>query len=157
MSRSTRSVGIAIVATLITFATAAKFPEPGDACSVLAKEDAAAALGEAAAGPKAIGPMSDGTGATVSGCEYTGSGIHKVQLNLTRLAASSVPMFKQICAKASTDGLAGMGDVACWYNDKHAELHVIKGSVFLSIELHRSGDPTEPIKALMKKAVAKLK
>ena len=57
MSRSVRSAGIVIVATLITFATAAKSPAPDDACSVLTKEDAAAALGEAAAGPKATGPM----------------------------------------------------------------------------------------------------
>jgi hypothetical protein len=146
-----------MAAALITFATAAKFPAPDDACSLLSKEDAAAALGEAAAGPKATGPIADGTGATVSGCEYTGSGIHRVQLNLTRIPASSVPMYKQICAKASQDGLAGLGDVACWYNDKHEELHVIKGAAFLSIELRRSGNPTEPSKALMKKALAKLK
>jgi len=65
-------------------------------------------------------------------------------------------MYKAMCAK-KTDGLAGMGDVACWYNDKHAELHVIKGTAFLSVELGRSGDPTEPIKALMKKVLARLK
>ncbi len=157
MSRSVRSAGIVIVATLITFATAAKSPAPGDACSVLTKEDAAAALGEAAAGPKATGPMTDGTGSTVSGCEYTGSGIHRIQLNVTRLPASFVPAFKQRCAKAGNDGLAGMGDVACWYNDKHEELHVIKGATFVSVALRRSGDPTEPIKALMKKALPKLK
>jgi hypothetical protein len=44
-----------------------------------------------------------------------------------------------------------------WYNDKHAELHVIKGTAFVSIELRRSGNPTEPIRALMKTALAKLK
>ena len=157
MSRSTRSAGIAIVAAVITFATAAKFPAPADACSLLTKEDAAAALGEAATGPKATGPMSDPTGTTVSGCEYTGSGIHKLQLNLTRVPASSVAMYKQMCAQQKTDGLAGFGDVACWYKDKHEELHVIQGAAFVSIELRRSGDPTESIKALMKKALAKLK
>jgi hypothetical protein len=137
--------------------TGTRAPVPADACFLLTKEDAAAALGEAAAGPKATGPMSDGTGATVSGCEYTGSGIHKIQLNLTHLPASSLPMYKKICDQAGKEGLAGLGDVACWYNDKHAELHVIKGSDFISIELRRSGDPTEPIVGLMKKALAKLK
>jgi hypothetical protein len=146
------SAGLAIVATLITSA-AARVPAPGDACSLLTKEDAATALGEAASGPKATGPVSDGTGATVSGCEYTGSGIHAIQLNLTRLPASSVPMYKGICAQKGVDGLAGLGDVACWYNDKHAELHAIKGTAFVSIELRRSGNPTE----VMKKALAKLK
>jgi hypothetical protein len=101
--------------------------------------------------------MDDGTGTTVSGCEYTGSGIHSIQLNLTRLPASAVPMYKEMCAQQSSDGLAGLGDLACWYNDEHAELHVMKGSAFISIELRRSGNPTEPIKAVMKKALAKLK
>ncbi len=151
------------IVTLITLSSgfllvAARAPAPGDACSLLTKEDAAAALGEAATGPKATGPMSGGTGSTVSACEYTGSGIHSIQLNLTRLPVSSLPIYKGIiCDKKSKDGLAGLGDLACWYNDKHEELHVIKGSAFLSVELRRSGNPTEAIIGVMKKAVAKLK
>jgi hypothetical protein len=153
-----RSAGIAVVAALITLvAAAAKSRAPDDACSLLNKEDAATALGEAATGPKLTGPMSDGTGATVSSCEYTGSGINRIRLNLMRMPASSVEMYKSMCAQKGADGLAGLGDVACWYNDKHAELHVIKGSAFLSIELRRSGNPTEPIIAGMKKALARLK
>jgi len=161
--RSTRSAGRTIIATLITSSSwfllaAARPPAPGDACSLLTKEDAAAALGEAATGPKAIGPMKDGAGSTVSGCEYTGSGFHRIQLNLTRLAPANVAMFKGIiCNKKSKDGLAGMGDLACWYNDKHAELHVIKGAAFLSIELSRSGDPTEASIGVMKQVLARFK
>jgi hypothetical protein len=143
-----------ITAALIKSAT---ITPPGDACSLFTKEEAAAALGEAANGPKAIAEMDAGQGATVTACEYTGSGYHRVQLNLTRLPASSLPMYKGMCAKANNDGLAGLGDVACWYNEKHAELHVIKGNAFVSIELNRSGDPTEAIKGLMKKAVSRLK
>ena len=149
-----------IIATVIIFSSvlaAARTPAPGDACSLLTKEDAAAALGEAATGPKATGPMSDGTGATVSSCEYTGSGIHSIQLNLTRLPASAVAMYKTMCNQQGKEGLTGLGDAACWYNAKHAELHVIKGTAFLSVELRRNGDPTEPIKALMNKALARLK
>jgi hypothetical protein len=52
--------------------------------------------------------------------------------------------------------LAGLGDVACRYDDKHAELHVIKRNAFLSLELRRSGNPTEPLKAVMENALAKL-
>lgn len=129
-----------------------------DACSLLSKPDAATALGEAVTGPKLTGPMSDGAGATVSACEYTGSGYNRIQLNLTRPPASSMPMYKaMICNKKGKDGLAGLGDLACWYNDKHEELHVIKGGAFLSVELRRSGNPTEPMIAVMRKALAKLK
>jgi hypothetical protein len=157
------SAGLTIIATLTLASSwlllaAARAPVPGDACSLLSKEDAAAALGEAATGPKAIGPMTDGSGATVSGCEYTGSGYHRVQLNVTRPTASALPMYKGIiCNKKTKDGLAGLGEIACWYNEKHEELHAIKGGAFLSVELNRSGNPTEPIIAVMKKALAKLK
>lgn len=164
MPRSIRSARTTIIATMITlssgiFLAAARMPVLGDACSLLTKEDAAAALGEAATGPKAVGPIKNGLGAIETGCEYTGSGIHSIQLNLTRLPASAVPIFKGMCvkAKAGHEGLAGMGEVACWYSDKHAELHVFKGSAYLSVELTRSGNPTEPIKAVMKKALARLK
>lgn len=156
MSRSIRSAGIAIVATLIT-AAAARSPAPGDACSLLTKADAAAALGEAATGPKARAAMADGSGATVSGCEYSGSGIHSIHLSLWRLPASAVPMYKGICAQKNHDGLTGLGDVACWYDARHGELHVITGAAFVSIQLQRSGNPTEPIIAVMKQALAKLK
>jgi hypothetical protein len=159
---SIRSASRTILAILITFSSgfllaAARTPESGDACSLLTKEDAAAALGETAEGPKATGPMADGSGATVSGCEYTGSGINRIQLNLTRLPANAVAMYKTMCDQQGKEGLTGLGDVACWYDAKHAELHVIKGTAFLSIELRRSGNPTEPIKAVMKKALDRLK
>jgi len=161
--RPIRSVSMTITTTLIMSSSwfllaATRAPAPNDACSLLTKDAAATALGEAATGPKATGPMSDAAGSTVSACEYTGSGMHSIQLNLTRLPASSLAMYKGIiCDKKSKDGLAGLGDLACWYNDKHAELHVIKGTAFISIELRRSGNPTEPIIGVMKQALAKLK
>ena len=157
MSRTIHWASLAIAATMIASVAAAKPQAPGDACSLLTKEDATATLGEPATGPKATAAMSDGAGGTVSGCEYTGSGVHSVRLTLTRVPASSVPMYQGICAQKGKDGLAGLGDVACWHDAKHAELNVIKGAAVVSIELRRSGNPTEPIKALMKKALAKFK
>ena len=123
-------------------------PPPPDACTLLTKQDAAAALAEAVTGPNAK-PMSDspmGPGSTVSYCEYTGSGLHRVQLDLTRLSPSAVPMFREMCAKKKSDDLAGLGEVARWYNDQHEELHAIKGAAFISVQLQRSGNPTEAIK-----------
>ena len=162
MRTSIRWVSMTITATLMMSTSwflraASGAPAQGDACSLLSKEDAAKALGEAATGPKATGPMSDGAGSTVSACEYTGSGINRIQLNLTRPPASSLPMYKAMCDKMGKAGLTGLGEHACWYNEKHEELHAIKGTAFISIELRRSGNPTEPIIAVMKQALAKLK
>ena len=127
-------------------------PAASPACSFLTKEDAAAALGEAANGPK-------GTGAagTPSSCEYTGSGIHSVNLNVIPLKAGEAAVYKAMCAQKTKDGLTGLGDVTCWYNEKHGELQVLKGLTFFSIELRRSGDPTEPIKAVARKVYERVK
>ena len=172
MSSSIHKTSMAMAAALIAFSynlptaaaqadtraqTKAAAPAAGDACSLLTKEDAAASLGEAVKAPRALSNLPAGPGSTVSSCEYEGSGIHRVQLNLTRLPQSSVPMYRTMCAKKGNDGLAGLGEVACWYNDKHEELHVIKGAAFVSIELRRSGNPTEAIKSVMKKVLERLK
>jgi len=66
-------------------------------------------------------------------------------------------VYKAKCAQKSKDGLTGLGDVTCWYNDKHGELQVLKGNTFFSIELRKSGDPTEAIKAVARKVYERMK
>ncbi len=65
-------------------------------------------------------------------------------------------MYAALCAQKTKDGLAGLGPVACWYNEKHGELQVLKGTTFFSIELRRSGDPTEAIKGVAKNVYGRL-
>ena len=88
MRTSLRGTFHVMIAALVTMLLTAGSAPPSEACSALTKEDAAAALGEAANGPKAPSGLPAGPGATVSSWEYTGSGYHRVQLNLTRLLAS---------------------------------------------------------------------
>ena len=73
------------------------------------------------------------------------------------MTAGQAAVYKALCAKKTKDGLTGLGDTACWYNEKHDELHVLKGGTFYSIEVRRSGDPTEPMKALARKVYERLK
>jgi len=98
-----------------------------------------------------------GPGMTVTSCEYTGSGYLSVTLNLMRVAADQLPIHKGLCEKQKSDGLAGLGDLACWYNDKHEELHVFKGTTLISIELRGKSNPTEPIKELARKVLAQMR
>jgi hypothetical protein len=129
-----------------------KSPADSRACSLLTKEDAAAALGEAVKGPDATA-MPNGP----SSCEYAGSGIHRVHLNLIPMTSAQATMYKAMCAKKSKDGLTGLGDTTCWYNEKHGELQVLKGTDFVSIELRRNGDPTESIKGVARKVYERMK
>jgi hypothetical protein len=130
-------------------------PAAGDACSLLTKQDAAAALGEAVSGPESSSVSEPGTNA--SSCEYSGSGLHKVQLNLMHLPPDTAAMYRTFCAQKGKEGLSGLGDVACWYNEKHEELQVLKGTTFFSIEMRRSGDPTEAIKGVAKRVFDQLR
>jgi hypothetical protein len=72
--------------------------------------------------------------------------------------AATMSMYKAMSAQKDKDGLTGLGDVSCWYDDKHGELQVVKGTTtFFSIELRRSGDPTEAIKGLARKVYERVK
>lgn len=124
----------------------------------MTKQEAAAALGVAVTGPseKTSGDTS-GRGSSVSSCGYNGPGAQAINLTVARLLPALAPKFKDSCLKQTRDGLEGLGDLACWYNDKHQELHAFKGTTFLSLQLRRNGDTTEVIKGVMKKALARLK
>src|SRR5207342_1450994 len=80
----------------------AQTPAPGssgiNACALLTKEDAAAALGEAVTGPPKSTSMAE-----AASCEYSGSGIHSVHLNVMAFNASTAGMYKTICAKKTRD------------------------------------------------------
>jgi len=128
-------------------------PADSPACSFLTKEDAAAALGESVKGPTGTS-MGKGQPST---CEYEGSGLHRVQLTVMPFDTATAAMYKAMCAQKSKDGLTGLGDVACWYNDKHGELQVLKGLTMYSIELRKSGDPTEAIKGVARKVYERVK
>lgn len=133
-------------------------PALGDACSLLTMQDAAAALGEAVKEPKSTsGVQPGGAIEAASSCEYTGSGLSKVNLNLMRLSSATATAYQAFCAQKGREGLSGLGNVACWYDEKHAVLQVLKGTTFFSIELRKSGNPTEAIKGVAKKVFDQLK
>ena len=115
-----------------------------------------AALGVSVSGPEAKSGLAMGPGTTASSCAYAGSGLEKVHLNLIQMSPDVATMYRSMCAKKDHTGLAGLGDMACWYNDEHEELQVLKGTTFISIQLHKSGNPTEAIAGVMKKALARL-
>jgi hypothetical protein len=68
-----------------------------------------------------------------------------------------LPVARIVVAFNHLPGLAGLGDVACWYDEKHVELHALKGATLISVELRRSGNPTEAITGVMKSALERLR
>ena len=163
MPRFTRWSCVAVLTTLIASwsvhaaQTKAAGQATGGACLLITKEEVAAVLAVAVTGPKETNVAdAAGPGSSVSSCGYEGSGLQSFTLSVWRLSPSVAPMHRAMCAKAAKDGLDGLGDLACWYNDKHQELHAYKGTTFVSIQLRKTGDTTEAIKGVMKKVLGRL-
>jgi hypothetical protein len=169
VQRKFRLAGIVLITTLIApaYLSAAekkgKQPAPApaagasEACSLLTKEDAAAALGEAVTAPRLNSTSKGDPGMSVSSCEYAGAPLHRIRLIVTHFPAAQADIYKGFCAQKGHEGITGLGDVACWYNDKHEELQVLKGNTLLSIVIRGKPNPNEAVKAAMKKVYGRLK
>jgi len=161
MSGTTCSASLVTLVTIVVAGLASAVVQASapndDACAFLTKQDAVAALGEDVTQSDAKSGLPVGPGTTAASCEYTGTGYHRIQLTLIRMSPDVAAMYRAMCAKKAKEGLAGLGDMSCWYNDDHEELQVLKGTTFFSIELGGVKNPTEPIKAAAKSVFARLK
>ena len=146
-----------IIAVLASPAVPAGAPPKDDACALLTKQDAVAALGEDVTQSESKSGLAMGPGMTAASCEYTGSGYHRIQLTLMRFTPETAAIYKAMCEQKGKEGLTGLGDTSCWYNDDHEELQVLKGTTMFSIELGGIKSPTEPIKAAAKSVFTRLK
>jgi hypothetical protein len=131
-----------------------------NACALLTTQDAATAVGEAVGEPKPKNPPDSAMpGVSVAACEFVSAARNSLQLTVWRPSADSAGMFVQIykseCLKK--EQVPGLGDIACWYSKDHKELQVLNGSMILTFEIHRSGNATEALTTVAKKAVARLK
>ena len=162
MRGTMNSAGLVTLATLIVAGLAspvvpASAAPADDACALLTKQDAVAAFGEEVTQSDSKSGLPMGPGMTAAGCGYAGSGYHKIHLTLIRMTPDAAAMYKAMCEQKGKEGLAGLGDTSCWYDNDHEEQQVLKGTTFFSIELHGLKSPTEPIKAAAKSVFARLK
>jgi hypothetical protein len=136
-----------------------------DACALVTKQEAAAALGEAVGEPKPIGAgRSAMPGVHEAACEYqSATTLASVQVYVTRLSSDSTGQFyaqllRQTYQKesATKEKLSGLGEVGCWNNSDHRELRVLNGTNFLIIRLKGGGSATEALTTVAKKALARL-
>ncbi len=162
MRGTTSSASLVTLATIIVVGLAspvvpASAAPADDACALLTKQDAVAAFGEDATQSEAKSGLPMGPGMTASSCEYTGSGYHKIHLTLMRLSPDTAAVYRGICAQKGHEGLTGLGEMSCWYDNEHEELQVLKGTTLFTIELRGIKNPTERIKAAAQSVFARLK
>jgi hypothetical protein len=143
-------------------AKASPAPTAVDACTLLTKEEAVSAVGEALDQAKSSGPFPvpmGGIDTTVTGCAYESpKSVHGIKLTVHRVPPDKAARFKQfyqgVCARKEC--VSGVGDMAWWYSSQHGELQVLKNATLLIIKLSRSGDGTEALLTVAKKALGRL-
>ena len=127
-----------------------------NACGLVTREEASAAVGAAVAeGKLTAGGSMGGAGIDVSGCTYA-AGSKDLQVNLWRFSPSakqSLEVYRGLCKKK--EQAPGLGDVACWYNASHNELQVLKGSTLVIVELR--GRSPDALTTVAKQALARVK
>ena len=142
-------------------AAPAPAPDPINACLVVTKQDAVTALDEDLRdGKPSVAGRSIVPGAAASSCEYSGRGLHTVQVHVWRSSPAGVARLKRTfltnCEKRETAGLTGLGDGACWYSAGRDEVQLLKGVTLIDIVVRKNGDATEALKSLVKAALGRL-
>jgi hypothetical protein len=150
---TTYLLGIVVASTI-----GAAAPDPSDACSLLTRDDASAAVGAPVGeGKLTAGKSMAGQGIEVTGCTYTsasGTDLSVSQWRFSPSAKQSLAVYVGLCKKK--EQAAGLGDVACWYNERHQELQVLKGTTLMIFELRRR-DASAALTTAARQALARLK
>jgi len=136
-------------------ASAAAAPD-SNACALLTREEASAAVGsKVGEGKLTAGGSMAAAGIDVSGCSFSG-GSKDLSVSLWRFSPSAqqtLEVYRGLCRKK--EQAAGLGDLACWYNASHNELQVLKGSALVIVELR--GRSPDALTTVAKQALARLK
>ena len=136
-------------------------PDPINACLIVTKQDAVTAVDEDLRdGKSSVAGRSVVPGAAASSCEYSGRGLHAVQVHVWRASPAGIARLKRTfltnCEKRETAGLTGLGDGACWYSAGRDEVQLLKGVTLIDIIVRKNGDATEALKSLVKAALGRL-
>ena len=136
-----------------------------DPCSLITKQEASTAMGEAAQDPvpTSLGSTSVGPGLTVviAHCEFPStSEAFYVLIDLWRATGATAALVRQVVEQVICMGkerVTGIGDLACWYDSSHNELQIVKGATFIDIQISPDvSNPGDAVRTLAMRAVGRI-
>lgn len=138
-----------------------------DACALVTKEEAEAALGSALQTPYVTYTGTANVGltsaqATVSTCAYIAdAGIPSANINYWSSPGNAAEIRAMVAegvngACVNKEMIDGLGDVACWYDSQHVEIQLATGATFLDIFATVEGDASGALLDMAEKAVGRL-
>lgn len=141
-------------------------PAALDACALVTKPEAVAALGEAVDDGKSTPPLSQQMGnlnVTIYHCSYDSpTTVRNVAFDVWRAPSGADGQVRQfvdaVCRQTGKERLPGFGDAACWYDAGHRELSVAKGSSYVNIRVSPApnADAAEAVKSVARALLGRL-
>lgn len=110
-----------------------------DPCSLITKEEAAAALGQDISDPLPVQGLAQQVSgdikAQVSVCSYIAtSGVDSVSIDIWAAPGHADAIGQLVGFICSTkEAVGAIGDQACWYNSDHSEMQLQSGSYYLDL------------------------
>ncbi len=160
---SPTAVSTPVIALTVASGTGASTIE---ACRLVTKDEAAAALGEGVKDPDGVNvgtqDLAPGLTATISSCTFdSSSGARSVEVTFWKAGGTVASQLRQafeqlLCAQK--ERVTGLGDLACWYDSTKTELQVLKGATFVDFQITQASGPdrSEALKTLAQKALARI-
>ena len=134
-----------------------------NACDLVTKDEARAALGEAVEDPQSITVGTQSLGTTrvsILSCSFEAeSGRSSLDVALWKAEGVSGNEFRQIAEQvlcAGKEKVSGVGDSACWYDTEQNELQAVKGNALIDLSITGADRPNE-LKTLAQKVLAKIR
>ncbi|MEO8458507.1 MAG: hypothetical protein ABI559_11940 [Chloroflexota bacterium] len=112
---------------------------PNDVCSLVTRQEAAAAVGanvsDRAFTEPTPEPVAANLLAQVSTCAYSAETTGGyVKITLWEAPGGADKLSQAVHTSCSgKDEVSGVGDYACWFNDSHREMYVVKGSNYIDL------------------------
>lgn len=133
-----------------------------DSCKLLTQSELEDALGEPMQEPVAVevlsAPLGNGASASVGGCGFTTESFAS-SISLTYWSApgqeEGIRGMIELACGSGQEAISGLGDRACWYDDRHAQIQLARGETFLDIFATMSGDASDALLTLAQKAISK--
>lgn len=133
-----------------------------NSCDLLTQSELEDALGEPFQEPVAVDVidfgLAGGGTAAVGGCGFT-SESYASSISLTYWYApgqdDAIQAMIELACGQGQESIPDLGDRACWYDDRHAQIQLASNGNFLDIFATMSGDASDVLLTLAKKAVSK--
>jgi hypothetical protein len=157
MTQITRLSLVALALGAGAAARAAALEPTVNPCALVTRDEARTAVGGAVAEGK-LTTAPPGQIFEVSACSYRGGGISELKVTVYQFPPAQkqgIEVYRARCKQK--EAAPGLGDVACWYNARHDELQVLKDMTLVVFKLDRSGSTSEPLIAVAKQALERLR